>query len=219
MSHYDKAYYDEVYAGFEDQNFSTKWALGCAIVGGYADKRYESALEYGAGLGQNLEVLSARRKWAVDINETSRLACQKKNIEWCSSLDMVPDASFDMILARHSLEHVPDPLDVLRRLRSKATRSAELFLIVPFETSVRVSSLSRFDEHRHLFSWSPETLKNLLLECGWLPHRIHVHNGVLLPRMTSWLPRFRKAFVVGRTVLNLLPWKSAEILASARVAS
>lgn len=214
--HYVDSYYEKVYAGFDDREFARKWALGCAITAGYADLDFDAVLEFGAGLGQNLEVIHARRKWAVDVSDASRRACQIQGIEWRDSLDAVPNESFQMILSRHSLEHVPDPLNTLIKLREKAVPGAQFYLVVPLEHSLAVTSLEQFDEHKHLFSWSPESLKNLLLEAGWAPKTIRIHSGRLLRRMLFMLPRFPHAFGrARRCVTALTPSKSAEIIVRA----
>ena len=214
--YYNQSYYSDVYAGFEDGQFARRWALGCAIPAGYSDFSWGSVLEFGAGLGQNLEVIQAARKWAVDISEESRVACERKGFKWSSDLKGVPDQAFDMLLARHSLEHVLDPLFVLRELLVKARTAANLFVVVPLDHEKRLTSLTDFDEHRHLFSWSPETIKNLLLEAGWKPVSVKLNNGRLLRRMTALLPQHQTAFSMLRGAINkYTPLKSAEIVVRA----
>jgi SAM-dependent methyltransferase len=216
--HYDQKYYEGVYAGFQDQDFARRWALGCAIVGEYDRHDWRNALEFGAGLGQNLEILNASNsKWAVDVSDQSRDSCRSKGFEWRSTLDEVPDGAFEFILSRHSLEHVPDPYTVLKKLKAKAKENCELVLVVPLDHETAVTDLHKFDEHRHLFSWSPETLKNLLMETGWWVKSIDLHSGRWFRRMTNtMLPRYRLSFNLGRwLVTRCLPMKSGEIIAHA----
>jgi SAM-dependent methyltransferase len=220
VTHYDETYYQQVYAGFENVDFARRWALGCALVAGYAGRQFDSVLEFGAGLGQNLEVINARQKWAVDISDVSRQACERKGIIWQNNLDAVPDHAFDMILSRHSLEHVPDPLTTLSKLLHKAKPGAVLFLAVPLDHSLALTSLEQFDEHKHLYSWSRETIKNLLLESGWRPQTISIHSGRLLRRMLFLLPRFPETFRNARLLMSTVnPTKSAEIMVRAESGS
>jgi SAM-dependent methyltransferase len=215
---YNSKYYEDVYAGFENEAFARRWAIGCAITAGYADRQFGSVLEFGAGLGQNLAIIKAKSKWAVDVSEDSKNACRAKGFEWRGALAEIPDRTFDMILSRHSLEHVPEPRRVLLDLHKKSQGTqTELFLIVPLEDSVRVSSLKDFDEHRHLFSWSPETIKNLLLDTGWQPSQIAINNGRFFRKMTAMLPDHPKLFGLGRQLINrFTPSKSAEIIVQAK---
>jgi Methyltransferase domain len=217
MTHYSESYYENVYAGFDNEEFALRWAVGCALVAGYAKNQFENALEFGAGLGQNLAVIHANKKWVVDISDVSQRACEARGFNWRNKLDHVPDQAFDMILSRHSLEHTPDPFSTLQKLRRKAAENANFYLIVPLERSLAVSSLRQFDDHKHLFAWSPEALKNLLLETGWTPTTLAIHNDRLMRRMVALLPRYERAFLLGRRCINaLLPKQSAEIIVHAR---
>jgi hypothetical protein len=216
LMHYGKNYYQKVYAGFENEEFAKKWALGCALVAGYTGQHFNAVLEFGAGFGQNLQIIDAAKKWAVDISLPSRRACEAKGFEWRDSLDAVPDRSFDLILSRHSLEHVTNPFEILSKLRSKAAPAATLYVTVPLDRSVAISSLDDFDEHKHLFAWSPESLKNLLLETGWMPQAISIHEGRLFRKMLPLLPRFKQCFYYGRRWISAVaPEKSAEIIVRA----
>ena len=68
---YNQDYYDVAFGGFNDPVFRRRWARACALLGGYGDLSSDAALEFGAGLGQNLAEIKAAEKWAVDISVTS----------------------------------------------------------------------------------------------------------------------------------------------------
>lgn len=213
-SHYDASYYRGVYAGFADDDFARLWARGCLAVMGLEDRDHAAVLEFGAGLGQNLAAIRAGEKWAVDINPQSRVVCEERGLRWRDSLDAVPDGIFDLVLARHSLEHVESPAETLRALRRKIRRDGLLFLVVPIETIERPENLAHYDEHRHLFSWTPLTLKNLLLATGWRPRALDVHSGRWFRRSLSLLNVGTGAFLTFRKlVTRLTPLRSAEIVA------
>jgi SAM-dependent methyltransferase len=215
LAHYAAGYYDKVYAGFSDDGVARRWALGCLAVMGLAKKDYTRALEFGAGLGQTLATVSAVEKWAVDINLQSRIACESKGFKWCDSLDSVPDLAFDLIISRHSLEHVPSPYDTLQALRRKITPEGRMFLVVPLEDAGIPDDLSDYDEHCHLFSWTPLTLKNLLLATGWKIDLLKIHNGMLFHRSLSLLGAGTAVFLAFRTLATRFgPLRSAEIVAA-----
>src|SRR5689334_9931888 len=94
---YNSKYYEDVYAGFENEAFARRWAIGCAITAGYAGREFGAVLEFGAGLGQNLSIIKASSRWAVDVSEESKNACRAKGFEWKGALAEVPDRTFDMI--------------------------------------------------------------------------------------------------------------------------
>lgn len=212
---YSKDYYDTVYSGFDDFEFAVKWARACRIITGVEDVTYDRVLEFGAGLGQNLAVIDATEKWAIDVSSSSCEACRSNGIHWTNNIHDVPDGYFDLVLSRHSLEHVSSPSEVLGQLRRKITPSGRFFLTVPLEDDAIPDDIEALDEHSHLFSWTPMTIKNLLLTTGWKVDSIQVHSGrwfrktLPLTALGSTGYRFFR-----KTVTCLLPKKSAEIIVS-----
>ena len=71
----------------------------------------------------------------------------------------LPSGKFDLILCRHVLEHVENPLQVLLDLKSLLKSNGELIIVLPIETNLKpVNNEIDF----HLFSWTPRTAMNLL---------------------------------------------------------
>jgi len=211
---YDDAYYAEVFQGFERDSFARRWAHACALVGGYADQRWNSFLEVGAGLGQNLAIVDAPDKWAVDISERSRSSCTALGFQWRADIDEVPDRYFDAILLRHSLEHLPAPAEALKKLCAKARSEARLFVIVPVETAEIPDRFDEMDAHQHLYSWTPTTLRNLCLYAGWRPVRLQSHCGRGFHRMLPLAERYPSLFLRMRRFADRhLAGASGEIVA------
>ncbi|MCQ8130906.1 class I SAM-dependent methyltransferase [Methylomonas rivi] len=213
-AHYDASYYGNVYAGFDNDAFARRWALGSLATMGVENREYAAVLEFGAGLGQNLALIQAREKWAVDIAPESRTACEAKGFKWTDSLEAVPDGIADIIIARHSLEHVASPYETLRALRRKLGPAGKILLAVPVEAGGIPKSLTEYDEHCHLFSWTPTTLKNLLIATGWEIETLKLHNGLLFIRSLLLLNISTTVFLAFRTLTTrFCPLKSAEIIA------
>lgn len=210
---YDADYYRRVYGAFADPVFARRWALACALSGGYAGLHWAAALEFGAGLGQNLAVVDAAEKWAVDVSEASRQACVAQGLEWRSGLDRVPDGHFDLLLSRHSLEHVDRPLDILVELRRKARPDGRLVVVVPIESLDLPPRLEAFDEHHHLYAWSPITLKNLCLAAGWRPVRLQRCSARGFLRMLPLAETHPGLFAALRRVADRWAgWRGGEIV-------
>lgn len=213
-AHYDSSYYGNVYAGFENDAFARRWALGSLTTMGLEDREYGTVLEFGAGLGQNLALIQAREKWAVDIAPESRTACEAKGFKWTDSLETVPDGIAEIVIARHSLEHVAAPYETLRTIRRKLGPAGKLLLVVPLESDSIPKSLTEYDEHCHLFSWTPTTLKNLLIATDWEIETLKLHNGLLFIRSLVLLNSSTTLFLAFRTLATrFCPLKSAEIIA------
>lgn len=117
--------------------------------------------EFGCGLGQNLYGLPAREKLGFDISEYARAFCKQKGLTVVDNLEAVPRGAFDVVISRHSLEHLENPLANLLILRSFLKPDGWLILILPEERAYLLRSYDP-DVDRHLFSWTPRTLANLL---------------------------------------------------------
>jgi SAM-dependent methyltransferase len=83
---------------------------------------------------------------------------------------------FDLVVARHSLEHLREPLSVLRALRRQTRAGGWLACTVP---DAGAFLLGRFgadwydlDLPRHLFHYEPATLTHLLERSGWRVARV-----------------------------------------------
>lgn len=214
FAQYDASYYDNVYTGFDNDEFAHCWAIGSLATMGLENKKYRFALEFGVGLGQNLAVIQAEEKWGVDISPQSKLFCESKGFKWTDSLESIPNEMADIVISRHSLEHVSSPYETLSALRRKIRADGKMFLVVPVETVGIPKSLTAFDEHCHLFSWTPMTLKNLLIATGWKIETMTLHNGLLFIRSLYLLKINTAVFLAFRALVTRFgPLKSAEIIA------
>jgi 2-polyprenyl-3-methyl-5-hydroxy-6-metoxy-1,4-benzoquinol methylase len=79
---------------------------------------------------------------------------------------------FDLITMRSSLEHLPDPCAVLGAIRNLLDADGMLVIQVPNFASFEIeyfqdASLS-LDLPRHLLHFTPETLRDLLMRCGFV---------------------------------------------------
>jgi|GEM_PF-4837071 Methyltransferase domain. len=216
-SSYDDDYFAAAFAGLADPVFRRRWTCACALTGGFAGVSCRAVLEFGAGLGQNLAGLRAAEKWAVDISEVSAAACRSQGVRWHASVADVPDGHFDVILAHHSLEHVPDPHATLISLRRKAAADGLLFLAVPVEDGAVPADVTRIDFQRHLYSWTPNTLKNLCLSTGWRPLWIKRRCGRGLHCTLALAESAPRLFLALRDLADrFLPRSTGEIVACCR---
>jgi 2-polyprenyl-3-methyl-5-hydroxy-6-metoxy-1,4-benzoquinol methylase len=80
---------------------------------------------------------------------------------------------FDLIFSSHVIEHFPEPLDFLVKLRTLASPQAALFLETPNILAPKVSPFRLFSLP-HNFYFSPQTLALLLTKAGWQADRLRV---------------------------------------------
>ena len=139
------------------------------------------ALEVGCASGGFLLKLQ-RRGWQVEGIEPSSSAAERAAAQGLlvhvGPIETAPDhdRQLDLVVASHSLEHLHQPLEALRRLRRWARPGAVLSCAVPDAGSLLFrrfgSAWYDADLPRHLFHFTPDTFTNLAGAAGWKVERI-----------------------------------------------
>jgi 2-polyprenyl-3-methyl-5-hydroxy-6-metoxy-1,4-benzoquinol methylase len=143
-------------------------------------------LEIGCASGAFLQLM-AGRGWHVEGLETSEKAGKAARALGYSirigRLEDVPDPTelFDLVVGWHVLEHLYDPGLALRRLYGWTKPGGWLALSMPdasaWEFRVFAERWYSLDLPRHLFHFTPETLKSLLAKTGWKTERLLWHHN------------------------------------------
>ena len=183
----------------------------------FADlKPGQRVLEIGAGLGTNLlGIKDIAKVTAVEPSKLAREHCQSLGIEALASLDELPkDTTFDYVLLRHVIEHVQDPRKMLLDAKPLLAPGGKLIVALPIEP-IEAPPVPNDLDH-HLYSWTRQTIHNLLRECGYreIETRLNYRNGrkLLLP-VYRWFGA--KAYARGLWALGRLRGLS-EIVAEAK---
>jgi SAM-dependent methyltransferase len=127
-------------------------------------------LEVGHGDDQHLRYLPARCKLQLDINLAclaGRVGIAREYAALSSSpitFDAVTVGSVDVAISHHALGDVPDPYEILVRLRRALKIGGRLILVTPFDDirSPHNRWWSRADREWHLYTWSPKNMARLL---------------------------------------------------------
>jgi 2-polyprenyl-3-methyl-5-hydroxy-6-metoxy-1,4-benzoquinol methylase len=91
----------------------------------------------------------------------------------------LPDEpSFDVVVMNHVLEHVSDPVGLLREVRRRMNRGGVLHVAVPNLDSweSRLRGWTGFEPY-HLVYFRPATLKNAAERAGFLVSRVYTHES------------------------------------------
>jgi SAM-dependent methyltransferase len=123
-------------------------------------------LEYGVGLGWNLAELRCARRIGYDVGEFLAPFVLRHGIEFITDLKSIAEASVDVVICHHTLEHVLEPANTLERIRCLLKPGGALLLFVPFEKERRFRRFNPAEPNRHLYSWNVQTLGALVTASG-----------------------------------------------------
>jgi len=146
-------------------------------------------LEIGCGQGEVL-VEARKRGFAVSGIEISSHAAEVANNRLrgqavcVGSLDqaVLPAARFDAVLAADVIEHVRDPKAFLSRVHQLLIPGGAVLLVTPsLDSWTRRLLRSRWMEYKieHLYYFSPDSLRLLLEQCGFIEIRVFPSRKVL----------------------------------------
>jgi SAM-dependent methyltransferase len=126
-----------------------------------------TVIEFGVGHGWNLAVLSCRERIGFDVATHVAPIVRKQGIAFVERGEDLRSGSADVLICHHVLEHVPNPASTLVELRRILSPGGRLLLYVPYETERRFRRYVPGEPDHHLFSWTPQTLGNLVHDCGF----------------------------------------------------
>lgn len=146
----------------------------------------KSLLDVGCGEGHSLKYFSSQG-WQVHGLDFSRDGCERNNpdcIQWLTQGDVFENinrliadkAAYDMVMLDNVLEHVIEPLDLLKGLHTLVRPGGLLVVEVPNDFSiVQMAALNRgwidrtywVDMPEHLSYFDAGSLRAICTEAGW----------------------------------------------------
>ena len=158
-------------------------------------------LDVGCGAGKSLQAM-ADLGWdatGVDVSAAAVEACRERGLNVIHS-DLAgaafPEASFDVVTMRHSLEHTHDPLATLREARRVLGPDGELIVELPNIASLPAKAFGEYwfglEPPRHLCHFSARTLARALAEAGLKLRRLrYKSSGSVISRSLEIYARDR----------------------------
>ena len=127
----------------------------------------DSVFEYGVGFGWNLMAVRCARKAGFDVAPGLRETVESRNIQFIDDLNRVPSDAFEVVLCHHTLEHLKNPAEALTLMLRVLKTGGKLLLFVPYEKERKYRHYNPRDKAHHLYSWTPSSLSNLVIEQGF----------------------------------------------------
>jgi 2-polyprenyl-3-methyl-5-hydroxy-6-metoxy-1,4-benzoquinol methylase len=210
ISHTDKAEsaIDRIYKFA--RTFTLRWKE--KLIKNYSQKG--SLLDYGCGTGDFITYCSQKNWQVIGIEPASSartIALSKLRSNVYATLDEVPKSQYTVITLWHVLEHVPNLSELITQLKQMLKEDGTLFIAVPnyksYDGQHYQSKWAGYDVPRHLWHFTPESMKKLLSKNNLRVSAIHpmkldayyvsllsekyINNG------KATLYSFMKAFVLG----------------------
>lgn len=158
-------------------------------------------------LGLDMTVVEGSRRFCEALAERHPgIAVEQALFE-----DFEPDGTYDNIVLGHVLEHVQDPVSILRRVRGWLSEGGRVLAAVPNSRSVHrqaavIMGLLQFEEqlneadhhHGHRRVYNPETFRRDFLAAGLT---LKVFGGYWLKPLSNrqieadWTPEMLQAFM------------------------
>lgn len=145
------------------------------------------ALEVGSGAGHALAILKGLG-WNVDGIELSAKACAVAREHYaidlfCGPLSEAPflPNTFDYVRMSHVIEHLPEPLEDLRRVAGFMKPGAKIYIEAPnvesFGSRLSGKYWLHWDPPRHLFGFSPDTIYQIVSRAGLKVEKVRTVRG------------------------------------------
>ena len=122
-------------------------------------------VDFGCSGGYMLQHLNCKGKLGVEANSHARREAENNGIDTVETVAEIPDRYADLIISHHALEHVDDPVQILRSLKNKLKDEGRLIFVVPHQDIHE--EFNPNDQNRHLYTWNKQTLGNLFLHAGF----------------------------------------------------
>lgn len=129
-----------------------------------------SVVDFGCGGGYLLRNIKCKQKMGIEVNAYARQEAKNSGIKAVESIGEVPDNHADIVISNHTLEHVENPVGVLRALKDKLKDNGKIVFVVPHQ-DIR----ERYDPddiNKHLYTWNQLTLGNLFSVAGYKVLRV-----------------------------------------------
>ena len=153
----------------------------------------DTVVDFGCGAGGILLGLGVPNPIGIEVNEAARRVAESRGLRVVARAAELEDATADMVISNHALEHTTAPLEELRELRRILKPDGVLALWLPIDDWRTQRTPDPADPNHHLYTWTPQLIHNLLSEAGFRVQRTQIVTHAWPPR-TAWFMRLPEAW-------------------------
>ena len=174
--YWDKVYQHEIDEGIDQRSDPLGWDMIIAQI-----KEESNVLDFGCGAGQFLEYLSNKKKvdaYGVDISRVALQHAYDKNnaLKLIDNINLLPSSHsinfFDVITMLSTLEHVENPVEIIRTLRRLLKPDGILIFTLPINDRPWIE---------HFKIWQLDDVDKLLKEIGGVSSTIY-REEIVVPK-------------------------------------
>lgn len=192
----DKCFQTGLFDQYDDERYFINYIKGYKIYIRFFDKiireiekfkKQGNILDIGCGIGILL-LLAKKRNWGEFGIEISKFASDfaktklKLNVLHTDNLNNFPNNFFDVVVVSHVLEHLKDPLIILKEIRNKLKVKGILVISVPniggLFPKLQKENWPSLKPSQHIYQFTPQTLKLLLKKMGFKSIKISTVNRI-----------------------------------------
>lgn len=162
-------YYDEKYFEYQQKIGEFGGKVKLKFFAPHISKE-DFVVDFGCGGGYLLSNIVAREKVGIEINETARKQAEKLGIKTVRSAEELENDSVDVVISSGALEHVENPLGILRDLYTKLKPGGKIVFHVPNERCE--TEYTRSEINNHLYTWNCLNLGNLFKAAGFFIYSV-----------------------------------------------
>ncbi|MFZ5932933.1 MAG: class I SAM-dependent methyltransferase, partial [Patescibacteria group bacterium] len=143
-------------------------------------------LDVGASNGGLLDILKKEgwETWGVEPSKNALIAKKKGHKIFKDYFEKVelPEASFDLVTFNHTLEHMDEPLAVLKKVGSLLKKGGTLFVDVPNRGGLSAKVLGKrwpyLLPNEHKWQFTRQSLTNLFRKAGFTVVHFESRSGI-----------------------------------------
>lgn len=155
----------------------------------------DKVLDFGCGRGGILASLNCAVKHGVEINEHSRIVAETLLDNVYSQVEQAPDNFYEKVISNHALEHTSSPYDYLIQLKNKLKLGGKIIIVLPLDDwRSRAQKIYKTNDiNQHLYTWTPQSVGNLMKLAGFKNIRIRIITKAWSPKI-FFLKRYLPVF-------------------------